>query len=211
LGCASPLDKSRGGTPEGARALQGARRNASCGGYGTASFGVPLPFFLFVARMERSAIRNRHSSFQVVPGFRSAASGLLRLASLSCGRDRDGSRNHRRPHPTRSGSQAFLLGAGIARVRRRAARTGFALSLRAKRSNPAHDSRCRILDCFVASAPRNDAPLPACGERVRVRGPLRDSERGSDSDSDGNISAMRKQLKRPLIPTFSPRAGRGSG
>jgi hypothetical protein len=32
LGCVSPSGKSRGGTPEGVRALQGARRNASCGG-----------------------------------------------------------------------------------------------------------------------------------------------------------------------------------
>ena len=46
LGCVSPSGKNRGGTPEGVRALQGARRNASCGGFGTASFGVPLPLFL---------------------------------------------------------------------------------------------------------------------------------------------------------------------
>jgi len=45
LGCVSPLDKSRGGTPEGERALQGARRSASCGGYGTASLRRSASFF----------------------------------------------------------------------------------------------------------------------------------------------------------------------
>jgi hypothetical protein len=41
----SPIGENRGGTPEGERALQRARRAARCGGFGTASFGVPLPFF----------------------------------------------------------------------------------------------------------------------------------------------------------------------
>ena len=46
--------------------------------------------FLFlselVARMERSVIRERHSSSSIVPGFRCAPSGLLGLEKL--GRDR---------------------------------------------------------------------------------------------------------------------------
>jgi len=39
------------------------RSPQGCGGYGTASYGVPLPFFFrlfFVARIERSEIRDRH-------------------------------------------------------------------------------------------------------------------------------------------------------
>jgi hypothetical protein len=40
----SPLGKSRGGTPEGERALQGANCTARYSGYGSASFGVPLSF-----------------------------------------------------------------------------------------------------------------------------------------------------------------------
>jgi hypothetical protein len=42
----SPLGQNRGGTPIGERVLQSARRNESCGGYGSASFGVPLSLFL---------------------------------------------------------------------------------------------------------------------------------------------------------------------
>ena len=70
------------------RALQGARRNASCGGCWTAPFGVLLPCFLifFVARMERSEIRDQCLSFLVVPGFRFTSSGLQCAAP-----DRDGS------------------------------------------------------------------------------------------------------------------------
>jgi hypothetical protein len=44
LGCVSPFGRNRGGTPMGERLLQEASRNESCGGYGSASFGVPLPF-----------------------------------------------------------------------------------------------------------------------------------------------------------------------
>jgi hypothetical protein len=44
----TPLGESRGGTPEGERALQGACRIARCGGCGPAFFGVPLPFISFL-------------------------------------------------------------------------------------------------------------------------------------------------------------------
>ena len=49
-----------------------------CGGDDIASVGVPLPFFLrsFVARMERSVIRVRHSSLSIVPGLHFVPSGL---------------------------------------------------------------------------------------------------------------------------------------
>ncbi len=47
LGMNSPLGESRGGTPTGVRALQGARRTERCGTCKLASAGVPLPFFLF--------------------------------------------------------------------------------------------------------------------------------------------------------------------
>jgi hypothetical protein len=40
----SPPGKSRGGTPEGVRALQGARRSASCGGYGLRLTAFRFPF-----------------------------------------------------------------------------------------------------------------------------------------------------------------------
>ena len=41
----TPFGESRGGTPMGERALQGASRTARCRGYGSAFFGVPLSFF----------------------------------------------------------------------------------------------------------------------------------------------------------------------
>jgi hypothetical protein len=44
LGCASPLDKSRSGTPEGVRAPLSARRVVRRGGWLIAPFGVLLPF-----------------------------------------------------------------------------------------------------------------------------------------------------------------------
>src|SRR5579875_865027 len=47
LGMSSPPGQSRGGTPTGERALTGASRTARCGGYGTASIGVPPPVFYF--------------------------------------------------------------------------------------------------------------------------------------------------------------------
>jgi hypothetical protein len=40
----TPLGKSRGGTPMGERALQGASCTARYRGYGSAFFGVPLSF-----------------------------------------------------------------------------------------------------------------------------------------------------------------------
>jgi hypothetical protein len=52
------------------------RSPQGCGGYGTASYGVPLPFAFFVARVERSETRERRQSRAVVPGFRFAQSGL---------------------------------------------------------------------------------------------------------------------------------------
>src|SRR5580700_6424150 len=61
LGWNTPLGESRGGTPEGERALQGASRIARCGGCGPASFGVPLPFissFLsWLAELDRDGSR----------------------------------------------------------------------------------------------------------------------------------------------------------
>jgi hypothetical protein len=44
----SPFGESRGGTPEGERALQGARCIDGCGGWMNASFGVPLPFLFLL-------------------------------------------------------------------------------------------------------------------------------------------------------------------
>jgi hypothetical protein len=53
----SPSGKNRGGTPEGVRAPKpGACRSPQgCGGYGTASYGVPLPFYFlrFLAFVDR--------------------------------------------------------------------------------------------------------------------------------------------------------------
>jgi hypothetical protein len=63
----SPLGQNRGGTPIGERALQSARRIERCGGYGSASFGVPLSFFLLSYIEARSSdrectgIHRRHS------------------------------------------------------------------------------------------------------------------------------------------------------
>src|ERR1700722_1746198 len=62
-------------------------------------------FLSFVARVERSETRERHLSFSIVPGFRSAPSGL-RLFGL----DRDEAGNHRRIYLTKIGSEVNLLG-----------------------------------------------------------------------------------------------------
>ena len=43
-----PQAEGRGGTPIGERALQSARLIERCGGYGSASFGVPLSFSSFL-------------------------------------------------------------------------------------------------------------------------------------------------------------------
>ena len=64
LGCVSPLDKSRGGTPTGERALTGACRTARCGGYGTASYRRSAScFYFFVgwasALADAHAVRDR--------------------------------------------------------------------------------------------------------------------------------------------------------
>jgi hypothetical protein len=78
FGMTSPSGESRGGTPEGERALQGARRSRkSCGGYGSASFGVPLSFSSFLTVVAQSA-------------------------------DRDGAGTHRRRHLTKIGAESEL-------------------------------------------------------------------------------------------------------
>jgi hypothetical protein len=54
------LAQSRGGTPNGERALQSARRIERCGWYRPASFGVPLPFFfLRTSWLEAKIVRYR--------------------------------------------------------------------------------------------------------------------------------------------------------
>ena len=63
------------------------------------------------------------------------------------------------------------------------------------------------------------SPLPACGERwvwrsvseaIRVRGPFRNSERVRTSRGISGYSAVLRPAEGPLIPTFSPQAGRRS-
>src|SRR3984957_20134015 len=71
-----PLGESRGGTPASVRAPLSARRIARCGGGYPAFAGVPLPSFIFVARVEQSETRERRWSRTFVPGFRCAQSGL---------------------------------------------------------------------------------------------------------------------------------------
>src|ERR1700737_4129115 len=53
----SPPGKSRGGTPEGVRALQGARRSASCGGYGLRLTAFRFPFLSWLAEHDRDGSR----------------------------------------------------------------------------------------------------------------------------------------------------------
>ena len=54
LGIASSQGQSRGGTPEGERALQGARRNASCGGYGLRLTAFRILLFVSLIRRWRN-------------------------------------------------------------------------------------------------------------------------------------------------------------
>ena len=62
LGTMTPFGQSRRGTPEGVlplpRGWGQCRSPQGCGGYGTASYGVPLPFIsfvsFFVARMSEA-------------------------------------------------------------------------------------------------------------------------------------------------------------
>ena len=77
--------KCRGGTPRGERAPMGARRAVRHGGYGTAPFGVPLSFFLFVARIERSEIRKQTLKLHRRPRI------TLRSIRATSAHDRDGS------------------------------------------------------------------------------------------------------------------------
>jgi hypothetical protein len=100
LGCMSPSGKNRGGTPEvvrvpKGRVLQPARlrwlRNSVL--RRSASF-----ISFFVARMERSEIRERRLSLQIVPGLRFAPSGLQGF-----GPDRDETGHHNRIHLTKVG------------------------------------------------------------------------------------------------------------
>ena len=51
LGCVSPLDKSRSGTPEGVRVPLDARRTLQVRLLRIAPFGVLLPFLSFVPRL----------------------------------------------------------------------------------------------------------------------------------------------------------------
>ena len=93
-----PCGKSRGGTPEGVRALQSARRTERCGGCYSASFRRSASFFDFVARVSEAKPGDRQRSWTIVPGLRCAPSGLR------AERDRDGSRkNHRRGRLTKIG------------------------------------------------------------------------------------------------------------
>jgi hypothetical protein len=92
LGCVSPLDKNRGGTPEGVRALQGARR-AKARRLRNSVLRRSASFsFVFVARMERSKIRELHSSFLIVPRILLCSIRATALPQL----DRDGAGNHHR-------------------------------------------------------------------------------------------------------------------
>jgi hypothetical protein len=68
--------------------------------------------FLFVselvARMKRSVIRERHSSSQIVPGFRFAPSGLLGLQNSGANKIAPRERISISPLPARGGSVGVL-------------------------------------------------------------------------------------------------------
>ena len=81
LGCVSPSGQNRGGTPEVVLPppVSSPARGEDEGGGSAASQDAVVTeqrltafrfLFSFVARMERSEIRERHSSFLIVPGFR---------------------------------------------------------------------------------------------------------------------------------------------
>ena len=57
---------------------------------------------------------------------------------------------------------------------------------------------------------RGVIPLPACGERVRVRGRVRITQAALRPASPGRRGTSRHLCPKPLTPPLSPRAGRGS-
>ena len=73
----SPLGKSRGGTLEGERALEGAYRTVRCGGYGTASLRRSASFFFFRHCAYSEAIHSERKQFS---RHHSIASSLTLLA-----------------------------------------------------------------------------------------------------------------------------------
>jgi hypothetical protein len=75
----SPLGESRGGTPEGVLPPQGQRRTRLVRWLRNSAFRRSASFFLsfFVARMERSEIRERHASWTVHPDYAALHPGYV--------------------------------------------------------------------------------------------------------------------------------------
>ncbi len=132
LGMRESRGQSRGGTPEGERTLQGARRNASCGGYGLRLTAFRILFLFvsqFVARVS-----------DAIPG----SSGEGRKV-YGCRAQRDGSRSHRR---------RYLLQTALSAKGRIANRIFYSL-LAIKQNSGARTRRENGSACRIAQSKRS--------------------------------------------------------
>jgi hypothetical protein len=107
LGCVSPLGKSRGGTPQGVRALQGARRT-QVRRILVCVFRRSAFLYFFRSPGERSETRGSARKLN----HRSRMS--LRSSGLLAAHDRDGARYHRRGSSDEDQVLRFVRGTGLA-------------------------------------------------------------------------------------------------
>ncbi len=174
----SPLGESRGGTPTGVRALQGARRTERCGTCKLASAGVPLPFLYFSflacrALIVMEPVTTAGSSDEDRARSAVLCNGLLMNSGANKKTRREN--DHSFPSPVTGREPALGLDPRVAArpVRRSAQREG---------GSAAGEGRHR--DAERAARPLTP-PSPARGEGMRS------VMRGESLDPCGSVTARR--------------------